>query len=608
MVASESRGERQIHVLLTLLDGERSFGMSLAQKSPALGPKYTVVSSVFANSPAARAGVRQGYVVRYINDKPMGGLTVAQVANNFRNVAQASITLEIVDTVSPRTSAFTAAATFGGVSMNQAGGGQRSVAPVTGFSVVSSGRAIAAPGTALAGPRIAAPKQSVVRFGAKLAAKTTTGMAGSSNVRGKGGVMSDADAKLPNSARHTSLKSKAVAPVLRLGPTPKSVRSDIAAQKVAGSSAKQDAPKPAAKTVPGSSVAEKGDTSSRVPRSPIQAIETPKRSPGAQAEKAEQLKRVAAPAKAFVPRGRPRKNPVVTTSGSKGKAKKPQKQQEDEAMDSVMDDDGTFGLFAFSSDSDLEESPSKKTAQRTGKGRRRGVTDRTRHSLTIDRLLGMGFTQEDAEASVKEIGDDPDACMIWIISKIEERSFNEDLNRASIQSEQSKRDEEKRLKKLEKETIAHAEKFMSNFSTSYIVSADSSAAHLKIVLESTIDQVDADNYLREILTKLLTLEGKSIRWYKQATRSYMLGLAGRLETALGSHDVMTCCSRASASDASSSNGSCAFVRKILEEEKELTKALFEMPTNQGGVPPVFLECDEATKFDLEDDGFEVVDE
>ncbi|KAL4138436.1 hypothetical protein PRIC2_001942 [Phytophthora ramorum] len=301
MVASESRGERQIHVLLTLLDGERSFGMSLAQKSPALGPKYTVVSSVFANSPAARAGVRQGYVVRYINDKPMGGLTVAQVANNFRNVAQASITLEIVDTVSPRTSAFTAAVTFGGVSTNQAGGGQRSVAPVTGFSVVSSGRAIAAPGTALAGPKIAAPKQSVVRFGAKLAAKTTTGMAGSSNVSGKGGVMSDADAKLPNSARHTSLKSKAVAPVLRLGPTPKSVRSDIAAQKVAGSSAKQDAPKPAAKTVPGSSVAEKGDTSSRIPRSPIQAMETPKRSPGAQAEKAEQLKRVAAPAKAFVP-------------------------------------------------------------------------------------------------------------------------------------------------------------------------------------------------------------------------------------------------------------------------------------------------------------------
>lgn len=63
-MADESQGaaasSRQIHVLLTLLDGERSFGMSLAQKTPPLGSSYTVVSSVFANSPADRAGVRKG--------------------------------------------------------------------------------------------------------------------------------------------------------------------------------------------------------------------------------------------------------------------------------------------------------------------------------------------------------------------------------------------------------------------------------------------------------------------------------------------------------------------------------------------------------------------
>lgn len=53
---------RQIQVLLTLHDGEHSFGMSLAQKSPAFGAKYTVVSSVFANSPADRAGVRKGFL------------------------------------------------------------------------------------------------------------------------------------------------------------------------------------------------------------------------------------------------------------------------------------------------------------------------------------------------------------------------------------------------------------------------------------------------------------------------------------------------------------------------------------------------------------------
>ena len=131
-----------------------------------------------------------------------------------------------------------------------------------------------------------------------------------------------------------------------------------------------------------------------------------------------------------------------------------------------------FDNYTFTSDSDLEESPSKKAACRTAKVRRRGVMDRTRHSLTIVRLVDMGFKKEDAEASVKEIGDDLDACMLWIISKIEERQFYEDLNRASIQSERSKHDEEKRVKNLEKEKLAQADKFMAIFPTVSIVSHD----------------------------------------------------------------------------------------------------------------------------------------
>lgn len=278
-------------------------------------------------------------------------------------------------------------------------------------------------------------------------------------------------------------------------------------------------------------------------------------------------------------------------------------------MDTFLDDDEMLDLYAFSSDADAEQppSPSAKAKRRTAKGRRRGGTDRPRHSLTVDRLVGMGFTQEDAEASVKEIGDDPDACMVWIISKIEERQFTADLNQASIQSEQSKRDEEKRVKKLEKEILSNAEKFMALFPTSYMACPESPSSNLKKLLQSTIDQVDGEAYIREIISKLLTLEGKSIRWYKEASRSYMLELAGRLDTVLETHDVITCCSRVSSSDVNSSNESCDFIRKVLEEVKALTTALFEMPTNQGGVPPVFLECDETTKFDLEDDGFEVIE-
>ncbi|KAE9339602.1 hypothetical protein PF008_g11497 [Phytophthora fragariae] len=847
-MADESQGvvasSRQIHVLLTLLDGERSFGMSLAQKTPPLGASYTVVSSVFANSPADRAGVRKGYVVRCINDKPMNGLTVAQVASHFRNASQAKITLEVLESMSsPRTSAFAAAATFGGVAAVmpnvQIGAGDgREKRPMTGFSPASSGRAIAAPGTALAVPRVASPKQPVLRLSAKPAAKTlavsrpqaagVTSTATARNAGATGRTMLRADAKVSNGENHTGLKSKVVAPVLRLGLKPKPVPEE-AAQKEVPAATKKIELKSAAKSVPSNTPDAKRELeTSRIPQSPIQAIEenrgttaqansssalvTP--APAARANSTPQVPLVTAPksspspstlpvemkpaaavettgnnalrptpssstavstpssqnravgaantavstskpvginaisvnaisspatialtvaavlpsssipatattpkpstaparsttpipavtlpsqtavstrsvpvataprpqpepARSTIPapvvipaavptrsgppppvvtaprpqpepasittpapaqssasapvvptlvstppatksktgkkRGRPRKNQVATngTKSHKGKgkakAKKTQKQQASDEADELLDDDEVFDMYAFSSNSDTEESPSKKTARRAANGRRRGVTDRTRHSLTVDRLVGMGFTKEDAEASVKEIGDDPDACMIWIIAKIEERQFTQDLNEASIQSEQSKRDEEKRVKEVEMETLVHAEKFMALFPTSYIACSESSASHLKKFLHSTIDQVDGETYIRKILTSLLTLEGKSIRWYKQAVRSYMLELAGRLDAALGDHDVMTCCARVSSQNADPSDVSCDFMRKILEEDKALTTALFEMPTNQGGVPPVFLECDEATKFDLDDDGFEVVE-
>ncbi|KAE9024863.1 hypothetical protein PR002_g11346 [Phytophthora rubi] len=633
-MADESQGvvasSRQIHVLLTLLDGERSFGMSLAQKTPPLGASYTVVSSVFANSPADRAGVRKGYVVRCINDKPMNGLTVAQVASHFRNASQAKITLEVLESMSsPRTSAFAAAATFGGVAAVlpnvQIGAGDgREKRPMTGFSPASSGRAIAAPGTALAVPRVASPKQPVLRLSAKPAAKTlavsrpqaagVTSTATARNAGATGRTMLRADAKVSNGENHTGLKSKVVAPVLRLGLKPKPVPEE-AAQKEVPAATKKIELKSAAKSVPSNTPDAKRELeTSRIPQSPIQAIEE-NRGTTAQANMVPTSVSTppATKSKTGKKRGRPRKNQVATngTKSHKGKgkakAKKTQKQQASDEADELLDDDEVFDMYAFSSNSDTEESPSKKTARRAANGRRRGVTDRTRHSLTVDRLVGMGFTKEDAEASVKEIGDDPDACMIWIIAKIEERQFTQDLNEASIQSEQSKRDEEKRVKEVEMETLVHAEKFMALFPTSYIACSESSASHLKKFLHSTIDQVDGETYIRKILTSLLTLEGKSIRWYKQAVRSYMLELAGRLDAALGDHDVMTCCARVSSQNADPSDVSCDFMRKILEEDKALTTALFEMPTNQGGVPPVFLECDEATKFDLDDDGFEVVE-
>ncbi|CAI5701997.1 unnamed protein product [Peronospora effusa] len=800
---TSSAPHHKLQVLLTLHDGERSFGMSLAQKTSTFGAKYTVVSSVFAKSPADRAGVRKGYVVRQINDEPMTGLTVAQVANYFRNVGQARITLEVVESAGPLKTSV-------GDSMLSVSDGKKIRSSVSGFATVSSGRAIAAPGSALAGLKVVAPKHQIVGPDTKPAEysldsepRDKVSPSNSCTAVKSGHVEPSASAKTARGVSHSRLESQSVAPALQLA---KSVQCQSVAQEVAVVTTTVDsAAKSVSKKVSNTSAVEKQSTSCKTPNRSVEAIEAPSISASVQVGREHKKPATAAPLKDLpapavsttllrvpeaapkatapisaasfsvaanksvltpglhfieatrvaaktptenavlqpvsnpssttesslasqvkatgvkpqvfsasgvssanlkkwpvenvrpapatvssvlgamprksatqipaiysskpavvtamppievVPRSRdgPAKSKTLTpvrsttqiatvasvpvplspvsrpapapttktgkkrirqrttksttgTTSSKGKCKikkVAKQQQEGDGVDSIVENEGVFDNYTFTSDSDLEESPSKKPACRTAKARRRGVTDRTRHSLTIVRLVDMGFKKEDAEASVKEIGDDLDACMLWIISKIEERQFYEDLNRASIQSERSKHDEEKRVKKLEKEKLARADKFMVVFPTSYMVCAESSASHFKNLLLYSIDQVHGSSYLREVLSELMKLESKSIRWYKEASKSYMVELAARLDAAVETHDVMTCCARALASDVSSPNG-CIFLRKVLEEIKALKTALFEMPTNQGGVPHAFLECDEATKFDLEDDGFEVIE-
>ncbi|RMX70486.1 hypothetical protein DD238_000366 [Peronospora effusa] len=731
---TSSAPHHKLQVLLTLHDGERSFGMSLAQKTSTFGAKYTVVSSVFAKSPADRAGVRKGYVVRQINDEPMTGLTVAQVANYFRNVGQARITLEVVESAGPLKTSV-------GDSMLSVSDGKKIRSSVSGFATVSSGRAIAAPGSALAGLKVVAPKHQIVGPDTKPAEysldsepRDKVSPSNSCTAVKSGHVEPSASAKTARGVSHSRLESQSVAPALQLA---KSVQCQSVAQEVAVVTTTVDsAAKSVSKKVSNTSAVEKQSTSSNksvltpglhfieatrvAAKTPTEnAVLQPVSNPSSTTESslASQVKATGVKPQVFsasgvssanlkkwpvenvrpapatvssvlgamprksatqipaiysskpavvtamppievVPRSRdgPAKSKTLTpvrsttqiatvasvpvplspvsrpapapttktgkkrirqrttksttgTTSSKGKCKikkVAKQQQEGDGVDSIVENEGVFDNYTFTSDSDLEESPSKKPACRTAKARRRGVTDRTRHSLTIVRLVDMGFKKEDAEASVKEIGDDLDACMLWIISKIEERQFYEDLNRASIQSERSKHDEEKRVKKLEKEKLARADKFMVVFPTSYMVCAESSASHFKNLLLYSIDQVHGSSYLREVLSELMKLESKSIRWYKEASKSYMVELAARLDAAVETHDVMTCCARALASDVSSPNG-CIFLRKVLEEIKALKTALFEMPTNQGGVPHAFLECDEATKFDLEDDGFEVIE-
>lgn len=140
-----------------------------------------------------------------------------------------------------------------------------------------------------------------------------------------------------------------------------------------------------------------------------------------------------------------------------------------------------------------------------------------------------------------------------------------------------------------------------------MLSPDSSATKLKEMLSDAIGDVNPDSFLRMVLTKLLKLEAQAIRWYKSASKCYLLQLAERLEASFGGHDVLACCSKVDAKDVAPRSSSCAFIKTLQDEERSLSKALFDMPENHGGVPLAFLKADKDMQFSLDDDGFEVVE-
>lgn len=663
--------------------------------------------------------------MRSVNDTPVAGLTVAQVANYFRNVGQTKITLEIVENLQSFASGI------------ESGPGIEQLMKIP--RTFPSGKAIAAPGSALAIPKVASSKQSVLGPRAKPAAKALALQPPSREV-----FSVPAHVPSASGANCTDLPSKSVDKILYLGRQGESIRPDKAEEKATTSKSdidmtckgvSSDLKEATLQKADPASVACKGGAKAQVvqakkpptttdPSQAVISVSSPPRATSVQPAKApsntEVTSTVAAKHVNTSPRSLPaqanstttlilEKAPLQTlklispsssfpktpTTGT-GTDRRTMLSSVDTSNSTAQEMTSTASILVLNSlnaskdetepvhqppfDSSVLIAPTPLTRNvpsnqvsssqaaptatqsydtlKRGKKRRRrrkkfatsngrlsnkgdktqqipevshemdakdGISDsddahqddplptecsrkerrcdRSRHSLTIDRLVGMGFTLEDAEASVKAFGDDPDGCMVWIISKIEERQFNEDLNRASIQSEQSKRDEEKRVKLQEREKLASTTKFMAVYPTSYMVCPESSALNLKKFLQSTINQSHTSAHIRDALSKLLTLEGKSIRWYKEAAKPYMLKLAKRLDTELMSHDSLACCAQ---SGANARDTSCAFERKVVEEVEALTKALYEMPTNQGGVPPVFLECDETTKFNLENDGFEVL--
>ncbi|TMW66176.1 hypothetical protein Poli38472_003941 [Pythium oligandrum] len=542
-------------------NGERSFGMTLEQYKVASNEEYPCVSYVFPQSAASRAGMQPGWAVLSINGKSCRGLSVRDAAANFRDRSEVTMCVDTQRTVPTPPLA--------------------QARPVTSSAVPTA---------------TAVPAQS----------------AGQSTLRAAAAPPSSTRAVAPPVSSipvtSSSVPSQSAPPSAPVAPSAPAQTTTVSSQPAPVT----QAPVPAAST-----------NTSRVNATPVvtQTPSTMAQTPSASAAPSNTPRSVAKPSDdatqsstnttrgAGKKRGRQstaRSSPETSTAS----AKKPRARTSSVNLADAWDSDDPIVLV----DSDTERSVEDEEVDPPSGRRRRystrqsAETGRPRRSLTVDRLIAMGFTQEDAEASVVAKGHNPEACMLWIVSRLEEKHFVNELNQASIESERAKRAEEEKLKKQESETLKNATAFTTLFPTSYILSEESEAGAFKQMLSSTIGSIDPDTLLRTLLTKLLQLEHQAIRWYKTAARCYMLQLALRLETSFSSHDALTCCSQQKAPTKEAiASCSCAFVRALHEEEVALNRALFDMPDNHGGVPVQFIRADESMQFSLEDDGFEVVE-
>ncbi|KAG9410617.1 hypothetical protein AC1031_022105 [Aphanomyces cochlioides] len=233
--------------------------------------------------------------------------------------------------------------------------------------------------------------------------------------------------------------------------------------------------------------------------------------------------------------------------------------------------------------------------------------EKSKMAMFIDKLTFMGFSKADAALSCEKCGvDNIDANMIWLISYIEERKFQADMNKAQIESELQKQNEDSQHKQKEAEVLQTAKSLRDLFPESVVFDPATKVPNLVHLIDFTLVNVDPSSQLRQLVIDLLKLETSARKWYKRPAECYVIKLVQRINTVLKSHAVATCCATATAADdATTPSKPCALLKLLQDEASAFKTHLYAMPSNQGGVPLAFLEADDAYHFSLADDGFEV---
>ncbi|RHY24301.1 hypothetical protein DYB32_008901 [Aphanomyces invadans] len=227
--------------------------------------------------------------------------------------------------------------------------------------------------------------------------------------------------------------------------------------------------------------------------------------------------------------------------------------------------------------------------------------EKSRQAMLVDKLTYMGFSKADAVLSCEKCGiDNIDANMLWLVSMVEERRFQNELNKAQIESELQKRSEDSQHKQKEQEVLQTASSLRELFPDSVVFDPVTQAPLVIHLIETFLVKLnDTAIPLRQAVVDILTQEAKARRWYPRPAQCYIANLVQRVNSTISSHPpTAACCARRDANE-------CPLVTIVQTELATLKSHLYMSTSNVGGVPLAFLEADDENRFSLADDGFEV---
>ncbi|KAF0687737.1 Aste57867_20542 [Aphanomyces stellatus] len=201
--------------------------------------------------------------------------------------------------------------------------------------------------------------------------------------------------------------------------------------------------------------------------------------------------------------------------------------------------------------------------------------EKSKKSMIVDKLTFMGFSKKDALLSCDKCGfENIDANMVWLVSHIEERQFQDELNKAQIESELQKRSEDTQHKQKEQEVLQTTSSLRSLFPESVTFDPVSCAPRVVALIDTTLVDVDAASPLRQLVVDILTLEAKARKWYKRPAECYVIKLVQRVNALLdGSHKFTAgCCGF----DPAVSKSTCPLVQLLRDEIAAFKKHLREL--------------------------------